>query len=367
MSRSVFFGLMLLPLATACGAGATPSHEDAANVAQRIVNGTPSTSALDSVVMIQIGTDGFCTGTLIAPNLVITARHCVQNMDETTECGTFTTDFAANTLQIGLGVDGSGNGAVGMKTFYDTNTSGCSHDIALIQLDHDIAGAKIQPVRLTALKVGETAKTAGYGDDGSGTPTQGRYERSGLKIDAVGPSSYTYKTQAGQAIPVDVPVGEIVTGESTCFGDSGGPLMDSTGAIIGVTSRGVDNSCVDRPSIYSDTASHADLIKNAAKTAGHPLSDAPTDPGTQNPGGNTGPNNNPGGNTGDNNGNANGGDTGDNGNSTTTKPSNKSSSGPVASSGCSAAPSRDASPLAAIALGVLGLALARRRRRDEVG
>jgi len=34
----------------------------------------------------------YCTGTLIAPNLVLTARHCVQTMDESSDCGTFLKD-----------------------------------------------------------------------------------------------------------------------------------------------------------------------------------------------------------------------------------------------------------------------------------
>jgi MYXO-CTERM domain-containing protein len=209
---------------------------------------------------------------------------------------------------------------------------------------------------LTPLVVGETAKTAGYGDDGSGTPTNGRYERAGLKIDAVGPSSYTYTAKNGQKFPVDVPVGEIVTGESTCFGDSGGPLFDSKGNVIGVTSRGIDDSCIDRPSIYSDTASHAELIRNAAKTAGHPLSEAPSDTTPSDPSNKTDPNAKDDGTGTDGKDDGTGDDDG------TTTPKKKKPSSQLASAGCSAASSPSSSPLSALALGVVGLALLRRRR-----
>jgi hypothetical protein len=143
-------------------------------------------------------------------------------------------------------------------------------------------------VRLGKLTVGEGAWTAGYGDNGRGQVTPGRYEKGGLKIDAVGPAQYTFKTKQNQSMPVTLPPGEIVTGESTCFGDSGGPLLDMKGNVIGVTSRGIDESCIDRPSIYSDTASHATLIRAAAQASGHTIAeaDAPAQPGMPaNPGG----------------------------------------------------------------------------------
>src|SRR5262249_48392235 len=75
----------------------------------------------------------------------------------------------------------------------------------------------------------------------------------------------------GTKIPTDVPVGEIATGESTCYGDSGGPILDAQGNVVGLTSRGLIDSCLDAPSIYSDVASHYAMIAKAAADAGHPL------------------------------------------------------------------------------------------------
>ena len=60
-------------------------------VSEGIVNGTPDTAANDAVVRINIGTQGsFCTGTSIAPNLVLTTHPCVATLDETQKCGGFT-------------------------------------------------------------------------------------------------------------------------------------------------------------------------------------------------------------------------------------------------------------------------------------
>ncbi len=289
----------LLPFAlllTACSSELTASSADPAStgeakairrVSQPIVNGVPDSDSNDEVLMINIGSQGeFCTGTLIAPNLVLTAHHCVATPDETQECGGFSAPTAPSQLTVSVGRVPGNPIANASRVFIDSakpNTI-CGNDIGLFQLDRDITGVTIARVRLTPPVAGEVVTTSGYGDDGTGNVTNGRFVRTGIKVDAVGPSNYNYTTAAGQQLAVSLPAGEIGTGESTCFGDSGGPLFDAAGNVIGMTSRGIDGECNDRPSIYSDTASHAAAIQAAAAAAGHTLLPANPLPGATQPG-----------------------------------------------------------------------------------
>jgi hypothetical protein len=257
---------------------------------QAMVGGTVSGPTQDSVIFLMKGQDESCSGTLIAPNLVLTARHCVAEPDEENECGQFGAVASPTDMSIKVGGNaGWETGTVvakGKKIIQPTTNNGCGFDAALILLDRDVPNAKISPVRFTPLKNGEPAIAVGYGVDQNDNELTQRMQRS-TTILGVGPTTGTtivpYQMKDGQTFNYTAQMGDVVTGESTCSGDSGGPLFDANGAVVAMTSRGPfdspsggihgTNGCADMVSIYASTIMNKAMILEAAQEAGHPIAD----------------------------------------------------------------------------------------------
>jgi MYXO-CTERM domain-containing protein len=271
MRPALFVPFLVL---SACAVEAPAERVSATH--QAIVGGATSTTAQDAAVMILANGRYACTGTLIAPNVVLTARHCVAaNVDHSSRCGPATNDMpaAAFAISVGVNADETKKVARGTKLFVPPTTSLCGSDIALIQLDAAVTNAKIAKVRFEKLAVGETTFAVGYGSATPDGPSSNTRRQRQTTVQAVGPASPTWKSQSGESIPYEVPSGDVSTGESTCTGDSGGPLFDEGGSVVGVTSRGIDGECVDRPAVFASVAAHSKLINDATTAAGHPLAE----------------------------------------------------------------------------------------------
>jgi len=339
----------------------------------RIVNGQTASSSSDSTIRFVREGKLWCSGTLIAPNLVLTARHCVSNMDEQTNdpCGKFLDDVAPSSLGVTTGVNPSGIVAQGTKISHDGGPNMCGHDVTLVHLDRNVPGAKLSMPRFSNAKPGETGLAVGYGENGRGQTPSTRQERGNVAVLAVGPTNTSYKPTNAAAINYEVPAGDFATGESTCFGDSGGPIFDAQGQVFGVTSRGLDELCLDRPSLFASVSAHEALIRNALTLAGHPL----PAPGTPAPAADAGAGNDPDAGVGETPGPKTTTTTTtveeEDEEATTTTKRAPGVATRSSSSGCSAAPHSRAPQAPAessgvAALGLMGLlAMARRRRRAE--
>jgi secreted trypsin-like serine protease len=230
-------GFATLALAS-CSGGDAPTvteTEATSSASQAIVNGTASTNAQDFVVQIAIEQKGkmipFCSGTLVAKNLVITARHCVGDFGPDKES---ITDFPASKLKFYFGT-GAGPKTInkdpeaqGLKIFDDGKKS-LVPDIALVQLDREV-DLPVVPIRLESGAVkGELIDIVGYGVTEQGSYPRARQQRKGVKVAKIGP---------GRSKLFDLTAGEFQFGEAACAGDSGGPALSSdTGALVGVASR----------------------------------------------------------------------------------------------------------------------------------
>ncbi len=225
--RSSLLASLVIALVVGCSA----RDERVSHLASAIVGGTADTAHASVAYVMTTATATFpelCTGTLIAPKIVLTAGHCTLGQDASTLIVGFAsaTQFASGTVNVasvvtypafgGSAGDVQGGLDLGLVFLADDAT------VTPVPIDHGDAGAL----------VGKSLVAVGYGysdpasQDSSGT-------RRSAKVTVNGACSALLS------------FGDATT--NACHGDSGGPLLataaDGSESIVGVVSFGDEVHC----------------------------------------------------------------------------------------------------------------------------
>lgn len=289
------FGLAAVALGLAAfGCGSSPSASPSETATSEIQGGELDNAAHPFAVGVCTGRKGNCFGTcsgaLIAPNLVVTARHCVEDSPERIDCKTaqfgarranssnlfITTNAKMN--QATLGWHGT------KKVITPTPTAVCGNDIALIILSDQVAASEASPVTPAIqydlidrrpFNAFEGFTAVGYGITGPDNQDSGtRRLRRNIRTLCI-PGDAKYDCQK-LGIPADQShPNEFIGGDGTCSGDSGSSayantlFRNSSFVSMGVLSRGgvSDDGTTCLNSVYTRLDSWRQFIVDGAKEA----------------------------------------------------------------------------------------------------
>lgn len=256
-----------------CSSETASTGESFQRARSSIVGGRPSGDDEDFVAYVVSGRAGDtlrCSATLLAPNVAMTARHCL--LIERSAALNCTADGALEdptdpraqnvdleqpaNIQVSVGVHRSASAAA-VAVFVPVEIGLCRNDIALVVLERNLLDVHV-PVRLSAVRLGEKLSVAGWGftADGQTALPELRTGLDDVRVDEVGPGRIPAGTFA-------------IRGGTMCFGDSGAGARIA-GAVAGVYSRIEGGSCTleQGRNVFMMTAPHRSLIDAAFARAG---------------------------------------------------------------------------------------------------
>ena len=217
---------------------------------RRIVGGVP-TIAYPDCVAVGSTARWCCSGTIVAPNVVVTAAHCAR-------------DGCCDRVLVGGDVTSAGAVIVGVQeahTHPSYRSGSRFNDLCVLLLDRHLAVAPRLLAGAHTLDSAISVRLAGFGTiDERGRKGYGTCRTVDVPLASADP-------RFGADPATEFVAGQPFLDRDSCTGDSGGPAyveVDGAWQLVGAVSRataGVERTCGDG-GVYTLIPAFADWIKN---------------------------------------------------------------------------------------------------------
>lgn len=240
--------------------------------------GVPDRGRDPAVLAIDVEGMAVCSGALIAPEVVLTARRCVSVLREgVPRCAANQSavererEPAKLALFAGDDVARAELVARGREFVVPAASKLCGLDLALIRLDRAVAGIAPMPIRRRGVAVGDRVRTIGFGASGAD-------EEPSLLV----------KLRREPLRVTEATANEFVLADGVCGQRPGMPAVDpDSGAIVGVFSGAASSRCegADARDVYTRIDAHLALVEHAlhrargASSSTEPTASEPPDGG----------------------------------------------------------------------------------------
>ncbi len=259
----VVSSLVLLSAACASDVAETGDLGSVGNTRAEIVGGAP-TDGEPAVVVVKVFSGiGLCTGTLISPSVVLTAKHCVQAAGAARP-------YPASGIQVGFGADTDttiDHAVRDVRTTPGVYTSTPEAGLGGALIGIDVATVTLrEPITdVDAIRVGRERPTPGQD-----------FTAVGFGERPEGETGDKYTTTAR----VRSIIGDVLnTSMTICPGDSGGPAIieGSPRIVVGVASFGIRDQCPSSSDGYNLVEPFLGLIEASIIGAGECPYDSPAE------------------------------------------------------------------------------------------
>jgi hypothetical protein len=259
--------------AAACSNGAANPTGHAASAIQ---GGTIDADRATVAVVAHRGSIAtLCSGSLIAPNVVVTARHCVaKTPPATVVCGRaplgpsvspavvfVTTEL---TTDHSLPDDAGATYTVASIDVLPGGDDSCGFDLALLVLTSPVVNATPYTPSFATLNPGDRYSALGYGETCGDANNELCYLESGARRRVDG----LIIVCATDCTGFEVAPTEWAGQKGLCSGDSGGPALDAQGLLVGFGLRGqLDPNGNCTAPVYAAIAPHKDFLVAAVRAS----------------------------------------------------------------------------------------------------